>query len=421
MPNTENTSNQTATTQNTTYSSEPTVALNAPHDNESANIKQNPNMVMALVLCVMLITGLAFAFLFDGSKVVGVNSQLTEKENLQRLIDSERSGIPMNSQESTVALKERISSILENTNAIQSEFNIMEAGLTDAQAKLTSRENEVQGNINTISRLGSENANLNHRIAQLQALAGNGQAYKNQAQQLANSNAEKDALIATLQDRPSNESIQNLRNTLNNEQIKKAELMRELQNLELKMRSMVDSKEVAKLADLQTQNEDLRRQLQTLQTNIDYTKLFVSSHIKLPLNAQALYNDLKGLEGYSDEKLRAAYTRIATEFNAENLQQVKFATGSSILNFTDQTTIKNKLDITGPNDYFLVVGYTSQTGNAELNETLSVNRATAVASIVNQLKKDGQDVRAVFLGQTNRFSKSVNADNQLCEIWRIKM
>jgi hypothetical protein len=82
--------------------------------------------------------------------------------------------------------------------------------------------------------------------------------------------------------------------------------------------------------------------------------------------------------------------------------------------------IKNKLDMTNATDYFLVVGYGSQSKDTALNETLSVNRATGVASIVNQLKKEGQEVRAVYLGQTSRFSTSVIADNQLCEIWRIK-
>jgi len=423
MANTEKTSNQTAPTQNTAPASAASVAVNTPSNNAPANNKPNPNMVMALVLCFMLIIGLALAFVFKGKDVLDGKDQLTEfteKEKLQRLIDAERGGVSPDRRASAAALEGRISSILENTHAIQSDFESVRVGYADAKTKLVQAENVAQGNINTISRLGSENTNLRGQVTQLQKLAGNAQAYQNKAQQLANSNAEKALLISTLQARPSSESMQQLRETLSGEQVTKADLVRKLQNLELKMLSMVDSKGLAKQAELQTQNDDLRRQLQALQTSIDFAKLFVKSHMKLPAAAQDLYNELKGLEGSSEEKLRSVYTRIATELNAENLQQVRFAMGSSILNFTDQTTIKSKLDTTNATDYFLVVGYASQTGDAASNETLSANRATAVASIVNQLKKDGQDVRAVYLGQTNRFSKSVNADNQLCEIWRIK-
>lgn len=379
---------------------------------------------MALVLCFMLIIGLAFAFVFKGNGTSDGGDTLTEKEQLQRLIDAERGNGNPDSRASAAALEGRISTILENTHAIQSEYEMMKAGYMDVQEKLKRAGNEVQGNMNTISRLGSENTALKNQITQLQALARNAQMYQNQAQQYANSNAEKDALIATLQGRPSNESMQQLKQTLSSEQMTKAELSRKLDELERRMMSMVDASEAnankEKLAELQRQNDELRRQLQALQTKFDFSRLFVTSSMNLPANAQALYNELKGLEGSSEEQLRAAYTRIATSLNAENLQQVRFATGSSILNFTDQTTIKSKLDTTNTSDYFLVVGYASQTGDAKSNEKLSASRATAVASIVNQLKKNGQDVRAVYLGQTNRFSKSVNAENQLCEIWRIK-
>ncbi len=417
MANTEKSSTESAPEPAAAPSSN--VTVNTPSNSETVN-KPNPNMVMALVLCFMLIIGLGVAFFFKGNDSGEAKDDLSEKEKLQRLIDAEKGSDSSDTRASAAALESRISSILENAHALQSEFEMMKAGYKDAQDKLARAGNEVQGNMNTISRLGSENTALKNQIAQLNNLARNAQAYQNQAQQFAKSNAEKDALIATLQGRPSNETMQQLRNTLNSEQLTKAELLRKLETLEQKMLTMVDAKEVAKLAELQEQNDKLRRQLQALQTSIDFTKLFVKSHTTLPANAQALYNELKGLEGFTEEKLRAAYTRIATELNAENLQQVKFATGSSILNFTDQTTIKNKIDTTASTDYFLVVGYASRTGDAANNEKLSANRATAVASIVNQLKKDGQDVRAVYLGQTNRFSKSVNADNQLCEIWRIK-
>lgn len=421
MENNQNTSNEVASVSPAQRS--PEVMITTSNDDVPTN-KPNPNMVMALVLCFMLIIGLALAFYLKGDAGLTGDGSMAEKQELERMIASERSGSSPDIRASAAALEGRISSILENTHALQSEFTMMRAGYTDANEKLARAGNEVQGNMNTISRLGSENTALKNQILQLQQLARNAQAYQSQAQAYAKSNAEKDAVIASLQGRPSNESVQQLRKNLSSEQMSKLELSTKLKALENRMASMVDAAEAnqneARLAALQEQNDELRRQLQALQTNVDFGKLFVKSYTTLPENAQALYAELNKLEGYSEEKLRREYTRIATELNAENLQQVKFATGSSILNFTDQTKIKAKLDTTDRSDYFLVVGYASKTGDASSNETLSAKRATAVASVVNQLKKQGQDVRAVYLGQTNRFSKSVNADNQLCEIWRIR-
>ena len=52
-----------------------------------------------------------------------------------------------------------------------------------------------------------------------------------------------------------------------------------------------------------------------------------------------------------------------------------------------------------------MVGYASTIGDQNANRILSSDRATAVASQVNLDKKGTQDVRAVFLSETNRFSK----------------
>lgn len=411
MSNTENTSHSSTSRENPVLDNAPAVTVNTANPSAPSTNRPNPNMVMALVICFLLIIGLALAFVFklnEESGGDGKSSVLTEKEKLQRLIDAERGGTAHDMRATSAALEGRISSILENASAIQSEFEIMKTGYLDAQDKLNQAGNELQGNMSTISRLGSENTALKGQIRQLQDLAREAQIYQSQAQQYATMNAEKDALIATLQNRPSGENMNQMQKMLNDEQATKEKLLQKSQELE------------QQVAALLTQNEELRKQLQTLQTSVDYGKLFVKSYKSLPENAQALYNELKSLEGAKTADLPEAYTRMASELNAVNLQRVRFATGSSILNFTDQKTIKNKLDTTEASDYFLVVGYASVTGDAASNETLSANRATAVASVVHQLKKDGQDVRAVYLGQTDRFSKDEHAANQLCEVWRIR-
>jgi outer membrane protein OmpA-like peptidoglycan-associated protein len=68
---------------------------------------------------------------------------------------------------------------------------------------------------------------------------------------------------------------------------------------------------------------------------------------------------------------------------------------------------------------FFIVGYASTTGNADENRKLSSNRATIVASNLEQSKPGNQMVQAVYLGQTKRFSSQTPERNQVCEIWQI--
>ena len=67
-----------------------------------------------------------------------------------------------------------------------------------------------------------------------------------------------------------------------------------------------------------------------------------------------------------------------------------------------------------------MVGYASKSGGKEQNQALSSQRATTVASVVNVLRASNQVVRAVYLGETDRFSKTDEMANQICEVWEIK-
>ena len=405
-----------------TPSNPPRPAEPAPVSNpvysEQVN-KPNPNMVMALVLCFMLIIGLGFAVLYKGGeKPAGVlTAEEIENQKLREMIAAEQALSNTDGRASAAAFETRVANILENTHALQTDFETMKAGYNQAMEDLQTAKNKEQGYQNTIATLSSANSNLKQEVARLSALAASAQALQQQVDNLSNE-------LNNLRGRPTNESLAALQQRLQNEQITNGDLSRRLAELESKLRTMVDSSELnlqsQRLAELTRENEELRRQLQALQTDVDFAKLFVSSSDTLPAYAQALYNELKSLEGSSESGLSQAYARINKDLNAYNLQQVRFATGSSSLNFQDQTMVKGKVDTTSPGDYFLVVGYASKTGDAASNQKLSARRATAVASIVNQLKKSGQEVRAVYLGQTDRFSRSVNAENQLCEVWRIR-
>jgi outer membrane protein OmpA-like peptidoglycan-associated protein len=136
--------------------------------------------------------------------------------------------------------------------------------------------------------------------------------------------------------------------------------------------------------------------------------------------AVALVRTLRKLENKPDSDLTSAYSRIGMDLGADVLQTVTFATGSYDLTSDNQATISGLIDQLPDGDLLLVVGYASRTGNPENNQTLSSDRATAVAEFYSHSKRPDQLVQAVYLGQTARFSSRVPERNQLCEIWRIR-
>jgi outer membrane protein OmpA-like peptidoglycan-associated protein len=102
------------------------------------------------------------------------------------------------------------------------------------------------------------------------------------------------------------------------------------------------------------------------------------------------------------------------------LQTLSFATGSSELAAEDQEKIRNLVSEIPDGDLVLCIGYASETGNVDSNQTLSSDRATAAAEFYSSLKRPTQLVQAVYLGQTDRFSSRIPERNQIVEIWRIR-
>ena len=173
-------------------------------------------------------------------------------------------------------------------------------------------------------------------------------------------------------------------------------------------------------ADLDEENTKLRAEVRRLQALLDRSTLFVEDTGKLPATAQLLFRELQRLEDFEPAQLADQYTRIEMEINAKPLRSINFATGSSELTPEKVSIIKNDLADTHPGAFLLVVGYASIPGDQDSNRILSSDRATAVASQVNFDKKGTQDVRAVFLSETNRFSKEQPTLNQICEVWEIR-
>lgn len=148
-------------------------------------------------------------------------------------------------------------------------------------------------------------------------------------------------------------------------------------------------------------------------------KLFADTANDLIPMAKGLYQGLSSLEDHSDLEISAAYNRFATQYRATFLKEVRFPAGSSQLNPADQMAIAESLADAPEGAMFLVVGYASTTGQADENRKLSSDRATMVASNLEQSKPGNQVVQAVYLGQTKRFSSRMPERNQVCEIWQI--
>ncbi len=389
-----------------------TTVIHNPAPNSS---QSSANLMMAMVMLMILLIGVAAVFAFKGSS----DSEWLERARLERQLSAEKG-------DSTGAftLEGRVAVINENANQILADYSSMKVGYQEAQNQLKNAKSALNGNINTIKSISASNGVLTQENLKLRTLAGSAQSYKQQLATIRQQLIDKDKLMSDLRSRPSEESFNSLRSSLNSSQMSREQLSLEIQSLKQKMITMIDKSRVdqlkRRLPVLEKENAEFRNIIQAQRTELDFSSLFVKSQDLLPAKARLLYAELDILGDVNDVKLLAAYSKIQVALDAENLHQVKFAEGSSLLSFTDQATIQNKLAVTANTDYFLVVGYDSTTGDTVGNETLSANRAAAVASVVNQLKKQGQDVKAVFLGQTKRFSATKVSDNQLCEIWRIR-
>jgi outer membrane protein OmpA-like peptidoglycan-associated protein len=102
------------------------------------------------------------------------------------------------------------------------------------------------------------------------------------------------------------------------------------------------------------------------------------------------------------------------------LHTLNFATGSSELNAEDQDLIRKLVEEVPDGDLVLAIGYASETGNVDANRVLSSERATAAAQLFSDIKRPDQQVQAVYLGQTDRFSSRIPERNQIVELWRIR-
>ncbi len=170
--------------------------------------------------------------------------------------------------------------------------------------------------------------------------------------------------------------------------------------------------------DLLAENQRQRAEIQRLRELIDGARLFVKKDNLSP-RAKALFRELERINEEDHRALQQTYRRIETQFNANVKEAITFPTGQSTVAREHEAHLKDVTVAAPANSFFLVVGYASKSGDSVSNQALSSKRATRVATMVNYLKKQGQEVQAVYLGETKRFGPT-DGPNQLCEVWEIR-
>lgn len=193
---------------------------------------------------------------------------------------------------------------------------------------------------------------------------------------------------------------------------------------ELRKKGGVSSEDYAELKrrfdETLRAKEFFEARVKELEGDLSKAKLFASSESELLPAAVELFRQLRALEGRSDSDISTSYSSLGVELGANVLHTLNFATGSSTLTPADEDVIAKLVSDLPDGDLLFVVGYASETGNVDSNQKLSSDRATAAATYYSGVKRPGQLVQAVYLGQTDRFSSRIPERNQLVEIWRIR-
>jgi outer membrane protein OmpA-like peptidoglycan-associated protein len=199
-------------------------------------------------------------------------------------------------------------------------------------------------------------------------------------------------------------------------------LAAELNNVRAELAGKSAGASADEFADLQRRFEETERarsffesRANELEAELSKARLFASSENELLPAAVELFRNLRQLEGKPD-----SYSSLGASLGANVLHTLNFATGSSELNEQDRQKIQQLVDEIPDGDLVLAIGYASETGNEDSNRVLSSDRATAAAQLFSEIKRPGQIVQAVYLGQTDRFSSRIPERNQLVEIWRIR-
>jgi len=376
-----------------------------PDSNPSATPSSNQNLILGIVMgaVVLLLLLLVINQQFnkddeskDDKELLALKKQLQDKKIAN---DSMRFATGTNNSQDATVLAEAIkrdtqtlAGLVSASAASSAELRAANQALLDSQAANRNLQSQLAQSQNAASRVNG----LDAQVADLQ-------------KQLAGA--------------VSKVTADSLRDELSRLKMERDKLLTEIARLKQEALGMVDRNQYALLQadneELRTQYETCRAELQRLRAQIDGAKLFVTAD-RLSPKASKLFRELERLEGTNRSALEQAYQRIEADFNARPVESARFATNSSDLAREYEAHLKGVTAQAPANSFFLVVGYASNLGDSKQNESLSSKRATRVASVVNYLKQQGQEVQAVYLGETNRFDASRGEPNQVCEVWEIR-
>lgn len=175
----------------------------------------------------------------------------------------------------------------------------------------------------------------------------------------------------------------------------------------------------ARLLEVTAERDSLLARVAELESQLSRASLFAGTEAELFKEAVQLFRSLRELENKPDSEIATAYSQFGAKLGANVLDKIDFPTGSSDVPPEDIAKINTFAADAPDNALILVVGYASETGNVDNNRTLSSDRATAVARLLDETKKPGQRVQAVYLGQTDRFGSRFPERNQISEVWQI--
>jgi len=348
------------------------------------------------------------------------NEQLRAKANAERA----RNGLPPLPPSSASAyttaerLRNDAKSLASLASSWEAELETKNVAIGELQAQLASRDEMTRELYTKISALQNQANQSAGAASQLALLSGD--------LQTANEKIERYRIqIGELQGRPSNDQLSDLRKQLNESLSKNGKLQLQIDDL-LKAANSSSSKiydeALTEIENLRGDNHKQRYEVQRLRAELDHPTLFIKSDKDLPAEAARLYAKLTTLEDADQKQLASAYEDIRKTMNAQIIHRQTFSKGSSRITFDREKIIQDILDKRQDRkSLFLVIGYASVSGKPDSNRELSAKRASTVASIVKMLKADDQQVKAFYLGETKRFSVDSEIENQICEIWEIKI
>ncbi|MGJ8698162.1 MAG: OmpA family protein [Verrucomicrobiaceae bacterium] len=382
------------------------MAENQDHSASQVTPTSNQNLIIGIVMGAVVLLLLFIVINQQSDSKAPEDDELAQlKQEVEDARASSRTSIGYAPGQNSEALAVKIKQDVDALNSM----------LSNQQANL----DRLRGSEEAVRNLSRQNTDLQNQLSQSRI---NAQRVPGLEAQIATLRAD----LASAQDRLNNSvdesTVESMRSQLATARNDATALQQQINQLKAEMATMVDRNRLAvlqaQISPLEEENRKLRAELQQLRADADRAKLFVTRD-KLSPRAQKLFGELVRLEGNAPAARLKAYERIGQDLNARVVESATFKTGSSALDATHEDHIK-KIAATAPgNAFFLVVGYASKTGDLQQNRELSAKRSTRVASVVNYLKQQGQEVQAVYLGETDRFGAQA-APNQVCEVWEIR-